>query len=181
MNLSIDLFLTIPNEDHQNEAIDFIQEFLDYKSYLAGTAGLHHYINNYKGWLNKLENDLNIYEINDVPRTTNFAIRESDNRIIGIINIRHKLNDWYLLKGGHIGFAVRPTERQKGYGSKIISLGLKRCKELGIKKVLVVCDKENIGSSKAIINNNGRLENEIKDDEIDNISGIKQRYWINIE
>ena len=40
MNLSIDLFLTIPNEDHQNEAIDLIQEFLDYKSYLAGTAGM---------------------------------------------------------------------------------------------------------------------------------------------
>jgi predicted acetyltransferase len=85
------------------------------------------------------------------------------------------------LKGGHIGCAVRPTERQKGYGTKIISLGLKRCKELGIRKVLVVCDKENIGSSKAIINNNGILENEIEDDEIDNISGIKQRYWINIK
>jgi len=181
MNLSIDLVLTIPNKNHQNEAIDFIQEFLDYNSYLAGTAGLHHYINNYEEWLNKLENDLNNYETNDVPRTTYFAIRESDNRIIGITNIRHKLNDWYLLKGGHIGFAVRPTERQKGYGTKIISLGLKRCKELGIKKVLVVCDKENIGSSKAIINNNGILENEIEDDEIDNISGIKQRYWINIK
>ena len=40
MNLSIDLVLTIPNKNHQNKAIDFIQEFLDYNSYLAGTAGL---------------------------------------------------------------------------------------------------------------------------------------------
>jgi predicted acetyltransferase len=79
MNLSIDFVLTIPNKNHQNEAIDFIQEFFDYNSYLAGTAGLHQYINNYKSWLNKLENDLNNYEISDVPRTTYFAIRESDN------------------------------------------------------------------------------------------------------
>jgi predicted acetyltransferase len=49
------------------------------------------------------------------------------------------------LKGDHIGGAVRPTKRQKGYGTKILSLGPKRCKELGIKKVLVVCDKVNIG------------------------------------
>jgi len=181
MDKSMDLVLTIPNKSHKNDAIKFIQEFLDYNSYLAGTAGLHKYINNYDGWLLKLDNELNKCEPDDVPRTTFFAIRESDKRIIGITNIRHKLNDWYLLKGGHIGFSVRPAERKKGYGTKLLSLGLKRCKELGIKKVLVVCDKENKGSAKTIINNKGILENEIEDDEIDNISGIKQRYWIDID
>jgi predicted acetyltransferase len=180
MDTSLDLLLTVPSNNHQIEAIEFIQEFLEYNSYLAGTAGLHQYINNYNGWLLKLENELNHHESDDVPRTTYFAIRESDRKIIGITNIRHRLNDWYLMKGGHIGGAIRPTERQKGYGTKILFLGLKRCKELGIKNVLVVCDKENIGSAKTIINNKGILENEIEDDEIDNISGIKQRYWISI-
>jgi predicted acetyltransferase len=176
----MDITLTVPNKNHQNEAIKFIQEFLEYNSSLSGTSGLHQFVNNYDGWLTKLKNELNKCESDDVPRTTYFAIRKNDNRIIGITNIRHKLNDWYLMKSGHIGYAVRPTERQKGYGTKILFLGLKRCKELGIKKVLAVCYKENTGSAKTIINNNGILENEINDDEIDNISGIKQRYWINI-
>jgi predicted acetyltransferase len=177
----MDITLTVPNISHQKEAIEFIQEFIENNSSLSGTSGLRQFVNNYDGWLIKIENELNKWESDDVPRTTYFAIRKNDNRIVGVTNIRHKLNDWYLMKGGHIGFAVRPTERKKGYGTKILFLGLKRCKEMGIKKVLMVCDKENIGSAMTIINNNGVLENEINDNEIDNISGIKQRYWINNE
>jgi predicted acetyltransferase len=175
------LILVIPNKSHQDKAIKFIQEFIDCNSYLFGTSGIHQYINDYDGWLKKIENELCHNKSDDVPRNTYFAIRKKDNKIIGITNIRHKLNDWYLMKGGHIGLAVRPTERQKGYGTEILFLGLKRCKELGIKKVLMVCDKKNINSAKTIIKNEGIIENEIEDDEIDDISGIKQRYWINTD
>ena len=81
-----------------------------------------------------------------------------------------------LQYGGHIGDGIRPSERRKGYGTKIIELALVECKKLGINRVLIVCDKNNIGSRKAIINNGGVLENEaVRED-----GSIDQRYWIEI-
>ena len=93
--------------------------------------------------------------------------------MVGAINIRHDLNDWLLQYGGHIGDGIRPSERRKGYASQMIQLGLIECKKLGIDKVLMICDKDNIGSAKSIMNNGGILENEIIHDQ-----KIIQRYWI---
>ena len=98
------------------------------------------------------------------------------NDIVGAINIRHNLNDHLLKYGGHIGDGVRPSERRRGYATKMIRLALKECKKLGIKRVLVVCEKNNVGSSKSIINNGGILENEVIED-----GKIYQRYWIDLE
>ncbi len=93
--------------------------------------------------------------------------------MVGAVNIRHYLNDSLLLDGGHIGDGVRPSERRKGIASKMISLALLECKKLGIEKVLMVCNKNNIGSAKSIKNNGGILENEIFVNGV-----IVQQYWI---
>lgn len=79
-----------------------------------------------------------------------------------------------MLNGGHIEDGVRPSERRKGIATQMIGLALDECKKLGIDKVLMVCDSNNIGSAKSIINNGGVIENEI---EIDGI--VEQRFWIN--
>ncbi len=110
-----------------------------------------------------------------VPATTLFCLDEDRNIFVGAVNIRHYLNESLLLNGGHIGDGIRPSERRKGYATRMIGLALEECKRLGIHKVLMVCDKSNIGSAKSIINNGGILENEIE------ISGItEQRYWIDV-
>ena len=96
--------------------------------------------------------------------------------MVGAVNIRHDLNEYLLKYGGHIGDGVRPSERRKGYATKMIYLALKECKKLKIKRVLLVCDKNNIGSAKSIINNGGILENEVINDD-----KIIQRYWIDLE
>lgn len=96
--------------------------------------------------------------------------------MVGAVNIRHCLNDHLLLCGGHIGDGIRPSERRKGYATQMIGLALEECRKIGIKKVLMVCDKDNIGSAKSIIRNGGILENEV----IEN-GKIKQRYWIDLE
>ena len=111
-----------------------------------------------------------------VPDSTFFALDTNRNIFVGAINIRHYLNEKLLLNGGHIGDGVRPSERRKGFATEIIRQGLQECKNLGITKVLMVCDKDNIGSRKSIINNGGILENEI---EVDGV--IEQRYWITLE
>lgn len=85
------------------------------------------------------------------------------------------MNEALLLNGGHIGDGVRPSERRKGIATKMISLALDECRKLGIQKVLMVCDKDNVGSAKSIRNNGGVLENEIIVDGV-----VEQRYWIEL-
>ena len=110
-----------------------------------------------------------------VPDSTYFCLDEERDIFVGAVNIRHRLNEQLLLDGGHIGDGVRPSERRKGIATKMIGLALEECKKLGIYHVLMVCDKDNIGSAKSIQRNGGVLENEI---EVD--GEVNQRYWIDL-
>lgn len=111
-----------------------------------------------------------------VPDSTFFCLDEERNIMVGAVNIRHWLNESLLLNGGHIGDGVRPSERRKGIATQMIALALLECRKLGIDKVLMVCDKDNIGSAKSILNNGGILENEIV------VNGTaEQRYWITLD
>lgn len=110
-----------------------------------------------------------------VPDTTLFCLDVDRNIFVGAVNIRHYLTKEMLVNVGHIGDGIRPSERRKGYATAMIGLALKEAKKLGISKVLMVCDKNNIGSAKSIRNNGGILENEV---EVNGV--IEQRYWINL-
>lgn len=110
-----------------------------------------------------------------VPDSTFFCLDEDRDIIVGAVNIRHYLNDALLLNGGHIGDGIRPSERRKGYATRMIRLALDECRKLGIQRVLMVCNKENIASAKTILKNGGVLENEI---DVDGV--IEQRYWIEL-
>jgi predicted acetyltransferase len=98
------------------------------------------------------------------------------NKFIGWVKIRHELNKELLKQGGHIGYAIRPSERKKGNGTKILKLALIFAKQLGLSRVLVTCDDDNLGSAKIIENNGGVLEN-----TIENEGKLKRRYWIDIK
>ena len=111
-----------------------------------------------------------------VPATTLFALDVERNIFVGAVNIRHELNDYLLSFGGHIGDGVRPTERRKGYATEMIALALEECRSMGIDKVLMTCDKDNIGSAKSIRNNGGVLENEVNQN-----GELVQRYWIDLQ
>lgn len=111
-----------------------------------------------------------------VPDSVFFLLDEDNNRLLGAVNIRHYLNEDLLKEGGHIGDGIRPSERRKGYATEMIRLALVECKKLGIDRVLMTCDKENIGSAKSIQKNGGVLENEFVNSDGD----IEQRYWIEL-
>lgn len=134
--------------------------------------------NDYHDFDYYLEN-LEIKEAKDgkVPDSVFFLLDIDTNRLIGAVNIRHYLNDYLLKYAGHIGDGIRPSERNKGYGTKMIALALIECKKLSISKVLMVCDKDNVASAKTIIKNGGVLENEFVDEN----GRVEQRYWIEIK
>ena len=111
-----------------------------------------------------------------VPDSVFFLLDEDRNRLLGAVDIRHYLNESLLREGGHIGDGIRPSERRKGYATEMIRLALIECKKLGMNKVLITCDRDNIGSAKSIINNGGILENEF----VNSDGEIEQRYWITL-
>jgi len=110
-----------------------------------------------------------------VPATQFIAVRNSDGKIVGMLQIRHSLNDYLLKIGGHIGYSVAIDERRKGYAKEMLKQALTECGRLGIQKVLVTCLKGNEGSGKTILANNGILENEVDDE-----GRTLQRYWISL-
>jgi predicted acetyltransferase len=108
-----------------------------------------------------------------VPATIYFTLDIDRDIVVGAVDIRHYLNNNLLVHGGNIGDGVRPSERRKGYATAQIKLALQKCKDLGIDRVLMTCEKWNVGSAKSIMNNGGVLENEVEVDD-----KIFQRYWI---
>lgn len=173
-----DFKLIAPYKKFEKQVLEYIEEFLKHNSQINGTAGLHR-CNSYDEWLLKLEKSLDVSNIQEdnVPLNTYFLIRKQDSKIIGMITIRHKLNEILLNRGGHIGYSIRPTERKRGCGTLILKLGLEKCRELNLNKVLITCDKINVASAKVIQNNNGILENEVFNELF---SEITQRYWISL-
>lgn len=110
-----------------------------------------------------------------IPDSTYFCLDTNRNIFVGAINIHHYLNENLLFSGGHIGDGIRPSERNNGLGTQMIALALQECQKLGIKKVLMCCDKENTASARTIIKNGGILENEVLDNGV-----WIQRYWIEL-
>ena len=108
-----------------------------------------------------------------VPHVTYWLI--VDDSVLGVSNLRLRLNESLLICGGHIGYGVRPSARKKGYATLMLKETLKKARELGIKRCLLTCDKVNAASAKTILNNGGELDSE----EILEESGeLIQRYWI---
>ncbi|MDD3588586.1 MAG: GNAT family N-acetyltransferase [Thermoguttaceae bacterium] len=83
-----------------------------------------------------------------VPSVTFWALASS--RLVGVVNIRLKLNARLKEYGGHIGIVIRPTERHQGYASRFLPLCIERAGKLGIKEVLLTCIEDNGDSLKSL-------------------------------
>jgi len=113
-----------------------------------------------------------------VPANTFWLIRNGKT-ILGILQLRHALTPFLEAEGGHIGYSVRPSERGKGYASRMLAMALDEARRVGLRRVLITCDRRNVASARVIRKNAGRLENEVVSRRPDR--EFTQRYWIELE
>lgn len=171
------LKLVLPVPEDKEKLLDYKREFIENGDSMDGTAGLKN-AETFEEWYNAFFDNLKEETVREglVPATTYMAISTDDGRLIGMIDIRHRLNEYLLKFGGHIGYSIRKSERRQGYATEMLALALKECEKLNIKKVLITCDKDNAASARTIIKNGAALENEVQDED-----RITQRYWITID
>ncbi len=173
-------FLERPSIERKKEIIEFINEFIEYNSDINGAGSLDKILEGYT-FEEALERCLNM-EIKGFSERcqskTFLLIRENDNKIVGSINVRWNLNEEMLKFGGHIGYGIRPTERRKGYNKINLYLGMIEAKKLGLEKVMLDCDVDNIASDKTLKALGGKLERT----EVDPYDGILTNvYWFNVD
>jgi predicted acetyltransferase len=161
-----EVYLELPSKSREQDAKAYLREVIGSGSPINGMGELDEY-DDYDKWL-VMTHDF--HEGKNLPddwvrSSEYFLVRAEDDRIVGMMNIRHEQNDFLIEHGyGHIGYGIRPSERRQGYATKILALALGKCKELGIDEVHVGCLQDNIGSMKTIRRNGGVLYKKLVND-----------------
>jgi predicted acetyltransferase len=186
----VEIELIKPQKEHEVIVNDFIKEHFENNELEIHGGALVEKLD-YDTWLKQLTNNSDKSTVSKdwVVASTFLVMRKSDGRLIGIIDIRHELNDFLQSYGGHIGLGIRPSERRKGYASEIMMKGLSFCKENGLEKIMPACYKDNLASRKTIEKCGGVLEKEFLLSAIENFplcrdnlgDKIVQIFWITIE
>lgn len=150
------LLLVRPNKELEFKAIEFKNEFFQNGETEINGSELWDKTDDYNIWLENVSKNISPETVNPnwVITDTFFVVRQSDNKIIGIIDFRHELND-FLKDFGHCGYSVRPSERKKGYATEMLKQVLKIAKNIGLKEFQLSCKKDNIPSVKTILKNGG--------------------------
>lgn len=156
------------------------------KSFISGMIEFERVDGKKKQDVEKLNRDFSAFlkKMQDCERGRNLSkghvsasyywLVDKSSGFIGETTIRHRLTRALFKEGGHIGYGIRPSRRRMGFGKKILALALKKARKLGIRRVLVTCDDDNLGSRSIIEANGGVLWDKIRHDD-----GLKRRYWIN--
>ncbi|WP_220127087.1 GNAT family N-acetyltransferase [Halobacillus locisalis] len=164
-----------PAIEWQENYLSFYQEWVDSGEQMTPWV-IEKDPSDFSAMVQYLENNSKGINIPDgfVPDSTFWLINEQG-RVLGAVNIRHALTELLRNAGGHIGYGIRPSERQKGYATQLLRLALGKAKELGIQHSLVVCDQSNTASMKTILNNGG-VEDE---DFVEEDGNVVKRFWVN--
>lgn len=175
-------YLEKPSIERKTEIIEYINEFVKYKSNINGTGSLDKILDGYpfEQVLERcldMENKEYAQKIGRCPGKTFLLIRANDNRIVGTINLRWNLSELMLQFGGHIGYSIRPTERRKGYNKINLYLVMIEARKVGLDRVMLACDVNNAGSDRTLQALGGKLERT----EIDPSDGMLTNvYWFDV-
>lgn len=169
--------LILPTEEWLDQAWAYRREMREADSSMDGCGPLQ-FNESPEQWLADVRAYLDPATVPEgkVQATQFLSVRESDGRLVGMIQVRHRLNEHLKQFGGHIGYSVRPSERRKGYAREQLRLALDFCKEtLGLDRALITCKTTNEGSRRTILSAGGVYENTVHEPD----RGVDlQRYWV---
>ena len=168
-----------PTKEYSESIRAYRAEFLSCGSSMDGTGGLRRF-EDPLDWIGfcKLGKQFEKTPGGLVPATQFIFVRESDDKVVGMLQIRHSLdNDVLRDYGGHIGYSVLPSERRKGYAKAMLKAALPECRRIGLDRVLITCYAENEGSRRTILANGGKYEKTVRWEEKDE---TLERYWIDV-
>ena len=167
-----------PTMEYDSQIQAYRREFLETEGSMDGCGSLRRFETT-REWLDQVE-ALRRPETTPpqlVPSTQYIYVRESDSKVVGVIQIRHCFNEFLEKYAGHIGYSVCPTERRKGYATQMLRLALPACKALGLDRVLISCVEGNEGSKRTILRNGGVYESTVYEPG----EGVYlERYWIDL-
>lgn len=172
------LFLTFPSEHYSRQIADFRREYLEAGSAMDGCGALRR-TDDPAEFIRSCMDDTAMETLRPgrVMATLFLCVRKEDDRLLGMIQIRHYFNEYLEKYAGHIGYSIRPAERRKGYATEMLRLALPFCRELGLKKVLISCEPWNIGSEKTILRNGGVYESTVY---VPGEDIYLKRHWISL-
>lgn len=172
------LMLMQPDETMLDEIISYRTAMLNAGSSLDGCSGLQKY-EDAKEWLAHVRSMMKAETCPPhlVTSTLFVCVRKADGRIVGMLDLRHRLNEALAAWGGHIGYSVRPDERRKGYAKWMLAHVLPEAKNRGIDRVLVTCNDDNVASACTIEANGGVMENKLY---VESEKQTVRRYWIDL-
>jgi predicted acetyltransferase len=168
--------LVKPSIEYKNSFIAAIREFRAEKSTFFAELDIAVVEENFESYVNDLlSREKTPSKPGWVPSTTFWLI--DDDIFIGYANVRHALNENLRKFGGHIGYAIRSSQRRQGHGTEMLRMTLMESRAMGLKKVLITCDETNSGSRKIIEANGGVLEDVI---QLDFRDAPTMRWWIEL-
>ena len=167
-----------PTMEYDASIQAYRREFLESGDSMDGCGSLRRF-DRTQDWLDQVEQcrRAETTPASWVPATQYIYVRETDKKVVGVIQIRHYFNEYIEKYAGHIGYSVAPSERRKGYATQMLKSVLPECRQLGIDRVLITCIQGNEGSRRTILNNGGVYESSVYEP---GIGRPLERYWIDL-
>ena len=167
------LTFVLPDERHRADVLAFYAEF---ETANETCIGYNHH-SDFDKWLREMQNRKTGENLPEGYVRENFYLCYDEAELVGVLSLKFELTPYLLNFGGHVGYAVKLSKRNRGYATAMMQQCVQLAGVLGFERLLLVCDEDNIASEKVIRKCGGIFEDQRYDDDE---GEFVKRYWINV-